>query len=412
MNIIYKRMDGIWELIKMKNVNIKQILSWIGLIVLFLIFISLLAPMILEYKERAEDEIPSTQKMEELLGLEEDTLVSKEDLEIEVKKWAEVEGWSLDDVMYDFDVQIEIEDKIRNKYGDLNADAYIAGTLVTDHMNADEVRQLAVHFPNQNLQGNIAHPFTEPVDIITSELFEDMEKDKNYLYGGENDYVDYGEDYDEDYDWEYDDEYDDDEYDDAYYKIKSDQGLGEYTKYFKETQGFIEIDKGINIGYFDLSYPDYIYGEQVYTTNEEMLKHRGISSEIREQLLGSTIEYLLIFDKDMRINEVRDKIEKVKINGNDGLDIFDQFTEEWLHEVSIEEENVVFFEGTFLRVTVPVNMEEIFKKESETDEIEEIIKGEKRNPIIEVNERKIVLEEITEEDIESGITVFDNLDIE
>src|SRR5699024_10464801 len=161
--------------------------------------------------------------------------------------------------------------------------------------------------------------------------------------------------------------------------------IEEKPRYFKDTDGFEEIEEGIEVGYISLEYKE----------DKEELLGLGVDEKDIDDYLGYTVTYNIKLEDDLTEDEIEEKIDKVKINGEKGTKLFNTIK---------KESNYRYIGNYVLEVIEEIGKNKLLKKnieekekEWEEDEISEVK--------IDINGKRMVLDKITSDEYEKGFYI-------
>src|SRR5699024_9089970 len=226
-------------------------------------------------KEVPEEEIKNTRKIEEKLGLQEGELLSHTEIQNAVA-----------DIKEDGE---KVENKLEEDYGILVRTQYEENISIREEFNKYDLNQLAITFPTLNIEEGYIYPLLKPIEKISSPVYGDVIKENALIYGEEQ-----------------------------IGKGKNIQ-IEEKPRYFKDTNGFEEIEEGIEVGYISLEYKE----------DKEELLGLGVDEKDIDDYLGYTVTYNIKLEDDLTEDEIEEKIDKVKINGEKGTKLFNTIKKEF-----------------------------------------------------------------------------------
>src|SRR5699024_5394128 len=294
-------------------------------------------------KEVSEEEINNTRMLEEKLGLKEGELLSHTEIQnavVDIKEDGE-----------------KVENKLEEDYGILVRTQYEENISIREEFNKYDLNQLAITFPTLNIEEGYIYPLLKPIEKISSPVYGDVIKENALIYGEEQ-----------------------------IGKGKNIQ-IEEKPRYFKDIDGFEEIEDGVEIGYISLEYND----------DRDKLERLGIDEKDIDDYIGYTVTYNIKLEEDMTEDDIEEKIDKIKINGEKGTKLFNTIKKEF---------NFRYVGDSVLEVNVPIGKDKLFKKNKEEKE-KKWEKGEITEVKIDINGKRMVLDKITSEEYEKGFYIND-----
>src|SRR5699024_1962976 len=294
-------------------------------------------------KEVPEEEIKNTRKIEEKLGLQEGELLSHTEIQNAVA-----------DIKEDGE---KVENKLEEDYGILVRTQYEENISIREEFNKYDLNQLAITFLSLYIEEGYIYLVLKLIEKRSSPVYGDVIKENALIYRKEQ-----------------------------IGKGKNIQ-IEKKSRYFKDIDGFEEIEDGVEIGYISLEYND----------DRDKLERLGIDEKDIDDYIGYTVTYNIKLEEDMTEDDIEKKIDKIKINGEKGTKLFNTIKKEF---------NFRYVGDSVLEVNVPIGKDKLFKKNKEEKE-KKWEKGEITEVKIDINGKRMVLDKITSEEYEKGFYIND-----
>lgn len=289
-----------------------------------------------------------TNNLEDILKLSEGSLVSKDQLQEDIKEWKK-EG-----IIDGENDNQGIADKIKSDYGSIELESYLSSQLVSSEMSKEDIQQLAIGFSMDEITDEKVYYDLKPFEKIKNSLNGEIEREPQIMIGGDSDNVDEVDKY-----------------------------------YYKDTKGFEDV-KGNELGYYELVF---------YDDTENTIKLFGdLGAEHEEigDLLGFNIVYHMKLDEEYSEEEIKDKISEIEINGNTGERMF---------ELLSSQDEYIYPKDSILKVNVPVTSEDLFGEKDDLQARSKWSKGKTDELEIKINGEKVKLKGHTKEEYLEGVTV-------